>query len=100
MRPLRALALLLLLAVAGVHGLGAQISPGPLARAHQSVEGNSNCTKCHGGGNEGMAARCLGCHKEMGWLVTRGRGFHSRPGVKGEPCASCNPDHAGRESLS
>lgn len=95
--PLRSLVLLVLLALAGAHGLGAQISPGPLARAHQSVEGNSNCTKCHGGGNEGMAARCLSCHKEMGWLVARGRGLHGRPGVKGEACASCHPDHAGRE---
>lgn len=94
-RAARGLLAVLLLFATGP--LGAQISPGPLARAHQSVEGNTNCTKCHAGGREGMAARCLACHKEIAWLVERGRGFHARPGVRGEACATCHPDHAGRE---
>lgn len=75
----------------------AQISPGPLAKAHQPLEGNGNCTRCHGGGNEGMSARCASCHKEIGWLSARGRGIHGRPEVKGATCASCHPDHAGRD---
>ena len=42
-----------------------------------------------------MTPRCLSCHREIQWLVDRGRGFHARVG-KGE-CASCHPDHAGRD---
>lgn len=42
-----------------------------------------------------MTPRCLSCHREIQWLVDRGRGFHARAG-KGE-CASCHPDHAGRD---
>ena len=42
-----------------------------------------------------MTARCLECHKEIAWLVERGRGFHA--GVRDQRCASCHPDHAGRD---
>ena len=76
----------------------AQVSPGPLARAHQSLEGPTNCTRCHaggGGGNTGMNERCLDCHKEIRWLITAGRGFHANdPGAK---CSTCHPDHAGAD---
>lgn len=74
----------------------AQISPGPLARAHAELEGSLSCTKCHGTGGKGaMTQACLSCHREIGWLVDRGRGYHSRDG-KGA-CASCHPDHAGSD---
>jgi len=42
-----------------------------------------------------MTTRCLACHKEIAWLVERGRGFHA--GVRDQHCASCHPDHAGRD---
>jgi hypothetical protein len=75
--------------------VAAQISPGPLAQPHQRLEGTLQCVACHGGGRkEQMSARCLECHKEIAWLVERGRGFHA--GVRTERCASCHPDHAGR----
>ena len=76
--------------------VAAQISPGPLARRHQQLEGALRCESCHSGGRkEQMTARCLGCHKEIAWLVDRGRGFHA--GVKDQRCATCHPDHAGRD---
>jgi hypothetical protein len=78
--------------------LTAQISPGPLAAPHRQLEGALQCAACHGGGRERkeqMNARCLACHKEIVWLVDRGRGFHG--GVKDQRCATCHPDHAGRE---
>ena len=76
--------------------LAAQISPGPLAKPHQYLEGALQCVQCHGGGRkEQMTVRCLECHKEIAWLVPRGRGFHA--GVRDQRCASCHPDHAGRE---
>ncbi len=41
-----------------------------------------------------MTSLCLQCHKEIPWLVQQGRGYHARR--RGERCASCHPDHAGR----
>ncbi len=75
--------------------LEGQVSPGPLARAHHDLEGTLKCTKCHGGGKDGMAARCESCHKDIAWLIDHGRGYHASTEAKGTPCASCHPDHAG-----
>lgn len=74
----------------------AQISPGPLSAAHASLDGPLNCTKCHaGGGKQSMTNRCLSCHREISWLTERNRGLHARIGRA--DCASCHPDHAGRD---
>ena len=78
-----------------------QISPGPLARAHERLEGTLQCVKCHegGGGRAGgktqMNQLCLDCHKEIAWLSDRSRGFHGQ--VKEQRCSSCHPEHAGKE---
>ncbi len=77
--------------------LRAQISPGPLATAHASLEGPAQCTQCHGGRRDPMGAQCLACHKDINWENERARGFHGSTEVKGTPCASCHPDHAGRD---
>jgi hypothetical protein len=74
---------------------GAQISPGPLSAAHGSLDSPLSCTKCHGGGKESMTAKCTACHREISWLAERNRGFHARAGRA--DCASCHPDHAGRD---
>jgi hypothetical protein len=74
-----------------------QVSPGPLARAHAELEGTLKCTNCHGGGRTAMPGRCTNCHKDIAWLTARGRGFHASREVRDAPCASCHPDHAGRE---
>jgi hypothetical protein len=42
-----------------------------------------------------MTGQCLGCHKEIAWLTQRGLGLHAREGR--QACASCHPDHAGRD---
>ena len=75
----------------------AQISPGPLAKPHEGLEGALQCVKCHGGGGhkELMTSLCLGCHKEIAWLADKNRGLHA--GVRDQRCASCHPDHAGRD---
>ncbi len=75
----------------------AQVSPGPLAAPHGSLEGNSQCLQCHAtrGQSAGMDERCLACHKEVAWMRTAKRGFHARTGAK--DCASCHPDHGGRD---
>lgn len=80
----------------GARAVQAQISPGPLARAHEPLEGTLRCVSCHGvGGKDQMNALCLQCHKEVAWLVQQRRGFHARQPER--RCASCHPDHAGRD---
>lgn len=74
----------------------AQISPGPLARPHAALEGATQCLRCHPvGKKDAMDGACLACHREIGWLLEQRRGLHAREGRA--KCASCHPDHAGRE---
>ena len=74
----------------------AQLSPGPLAKAHAGLEGATNCVQCHGIRREPMSQICLGCHKDVQWMLDQGHGLHAREvrSAKKE-CASCHPDHAG-----
>ena len=94
MRGPSVVAVLLALCCGGSR-LAAQISPGPLARPHQQLDGTTQCAKCHGEHKALMTSLCLNCHKEIAWLVERNRGYHAR--VQDEACASCHPDHAGRD---
>lgn len=71
----------------------AQVSPGPLARAHSSLEGNLQCQKCHGKSKGEMDRKCLACHEEIAWEVSNARGFHGREAKS--KCAGCHPDHGG-----
>jgi hypothetical protein len=76
--------------------LAGQISPGPLARPHRSLEGAQNCVSCHGLKRQPMTQVCLSCHREIGWLMQQRRGLHAREVTVGKKeCASCHPDHAG-----
>jgi len=75
----------------------AQVSPGPLARAHRDLEGTLKCTSCHAAGKTGMDSRCTTCHREIGWLADRERGLHGLASTKAATCASCHPDHAGAD---
>lgn len=86
----------LLLAVAGQRGdAHAQISPGPLARAHAGLEGPLNCMKCHARDDEGLDRQCLACHREIDATLKARRGLHGKAGLAG--CAKCHPDHAGED---
>jgi hypothetical protein len=84
-----------LLLLWGVAPASAQLSPGPLARPHAALEGTLKCTQCHAGRKEAMARACLQCHREIAALAARNRGFHT--GERSGACASCHPDHAGRD---
>jgi hypothetical protein len=76
----------------------AQISPGPLAAAHRQLEGAGNCGQCHALRKGSVSQMCVNCHREIGWLMARGRGFHARrDAATTKECASCHPDHAGRD---
>ena len=86
----RALALTLLLAPPAE----AQISPGPLARGHERLEGSAQCLKCHD--QKGVSAeRCLACHTLLAERVAAGRGLHARAEYR--DCKRCHMEHQGRE---
>lgn len=77
----------------------AQISPGPLARPHQSLNGTSNCTTCHALGRQ-PTFKCLECHTEIASRISANKGLHATfkivPGSS-QQCASCHSDHNGED---
>ena len=77
----------------------AQISPGPLARAHQSLNGPTNCAVCHRFGGE-RTFRCLECHTEIANRIVAAKGLHATykisPGSSQE-CSHCHSDHNGED---
>lgn len=85
----------LLLLTAMPANVTAQVSPGPLARAHADLDKSLSCLKCHGAGSSSLDANCLACHTAIDWTMKQGRGLH---GLLQEPsCAPCHPDHVGRD---
>ncbi|NDP20071.1 MAG: cytochrome C [Paludibacter sp.] len=75
----------------------AQISPGDLSKSHSSLDGVSNCTKCHSLNNKVTRDKCLDCHKEIKALIVAKKGYHASSEVLGKECSSCHNDHHGRE---
>lgn len=71
--------------------LGALVSPGPLARAHASLEGAASCQKCHERGRKVTAEKCLSCHAPIAQRIQLKRGVHSAV----TECVTCHADHAG-----
>ncbi len=75
-----------------------QISPGPLAKAHESLNGPANCTQCHTVSTRSASFRCTECHREIAAEVDGHRGLHSTyplPGPQGAACVKCHSDHNG-----
>jgi hypothetical protein len=82
------------LVVAGVAGAEAQISPGPLSRFHQSLEGARNCSSCHG--PKGVTRElCLTCHTALARRIDARRGLHAREEYR-VGCERCHVEHQGR----
>ncbi len=82
----------------GVKDLPAQISPGPLAKAHQSLSGVGQCTSCHKFATAGGGLKCLECHTEIKQRLTTNQGFHAVVVKRDNPdkdCARCHSDHNG-----
>ena len=90
---------LLLLAVCALGaGASAQISPGPLAKAHQSLNGDTNCIKCHEVSTRAPSFKCLECHREIAAEMQQNKGLHAtfpRSGPPGSACVKCHSDHNG-----
>jgi hypothetical protein len=89
----------LLLAWPG-HSTFAQVSPGPLSKAHGSLNGISNCTSCHSFGGGAGKFKCVECHKEILQRVQENKGYHARVVDRskgGQDCVRCHAEHLGED---
>ncbi|MGA8153584.1 MAG: hypothetical protein WB952_21715 [Terriglobales bacterium] len=78
----------------------AQISPGPLARAHQSLNGATNCTTCHKVGAGQATFKCMQCHTEIASRVVAHKGLHAQYNLSpssSQDCARCHSEHNGED---
>lgn len=78
----------------------AQISPGPLSRAHQQWEGPTRCGACHVFGFGARRFRCLDCHSEIAQRLEQNRGYHAtlmRGSKNSADCVRCHAEHYGRQ---
>ena len=77
----------------------AQISPGPLSRPHQSLNGSTNCASCHKFGGQ-AALKCLDCHAEIASRLAARKGLHASynlPANSSQECARCHSEHNGED---
>jgi hypothetical protein len=74
------------------------VSPGPLARAHEDLDGPDQCEKCHDAGAGVRNERCVACHGEVAGPPGGRDTWHFREQVQGsgKACAGCHSDHKGR----
>ena len=73
----------------------AQLTPGPLHRSHEALEGLRNCTKCHQIGSKDFQSNCLSCHQILQSRIEAGLGLHAREGY--DQCQLCHTEHHGRD---
>jgi hypothetical protein len=98
--------LTVVLAILGCKLVTAQISPGPLSRAHHDLEGVTKCASCHefrGGSSASALTRafkCLECHTEIQRRLQTHSGYHARAyqnSASEADCARCHTEHNGLE---
>src|ERR1035441_424541 len=80
--------------------VAAQISPGPLARSHQSLNGTGNCTTCHKLSAGQPTFKCLECHTEIATRIAAHRGLPATYGLEpgfSQGCVRCHSDHNGED---
>jgi hypothetical protein len=75
--------------------LGALVSPGRLTRAHASLEGITNCLKCHAAGEQVSATKCLVCHQPIAQRMARKKGVHRNVTTD---CVTCHVEHNGADA--
>lgn len=80
----------------------AQISPGPLSRAHQSLSGPLQCTSCHKLAAGSGIFRCSECHTDIAHRLSLRRGYHAAvvsPTSTDKDCVTCHSEHNGENFL-
>ena len=93
----RKLVLILALVVLSA-AAAAQISPGPLSRAHKDLDGATHCTTCHKLGGGEATFKCLDCHTEIASRLAAHKGLHFSYGIRpgsSQECAKCHSEHNG-----
>ena len=71
-------------------------SPGPLSKAHASLEGDDKCQRCHASGSQVVETRCTECHADIGAERRSFSGLHGKA-FKGKPCSQCHVEHVGKD---
>jgi hypothetical protein len=87
-----------IIAVLAVAPAWAQFSPGPLSRAHNSLDGPTHCTDCHSLGAGTRRFKCLSCHTEIRRRLAEHRGLHPalvKEAGGDQQCAKCHSEHNG-----
>ncbi len=74
------------------------LSPGPMSKAHASLEGDTHCSECHSSGKRVDQSGCLKCHGDLGGRIAAGQGLHGRQ-FKGQACEKCHAEHLGARAL-
>lgn len=75
---------------------GQLVSPGKLSAPHATLEGMTNCTKCHDLGKRGVSEpKCLSCHGDLGRRIEEKKGLHAS--YSGRTCATCHKEHFGAD---
>ncbi|HLG19405.1 MAG TPA: cytochrome c3 family protein, partial [Bdellovibrionota bacterium] len=69
------------------------INPGPLSKPHETLEGVTNCTKCHASAQGIPDNKCLACHTEIGERLAAKKGYHAQ---QTKLCMTCHGEHKGR----
>jgi hypothetical protein len=78
----------------------AQISPGPLSKAHQSLTGTTQCASCHQFAAKTPIFKCLDCHKEIAKALADHHGYHAHLQMQnpaGKDCVHCHLEHNGAD---
>jgi hypothetical protein len=78
----------------------AQISPGPLSKSHQQLEGTTKCGSCHNFGGATRSFKCLECHTEIQRRIDARQGYHRwayNPSSSEVDCVRCHLEHNGRQ---
>ncbi|MFN8006698.1 MAG: hypothetical protein U0V70_06710 [Terriglobia bacterium] len=91
---------LLLLLISPARWTFAQVSPGPLSKAHGNLNGLNKCTTCHSSGGGAGKFKCVECHTEILQRVQGNKGFHARVVDKskgGQDCIRCHAEHLGED---
>ena len=97
MKGFHTIAVVAALALATAAGGQDLFSPGPLARAHASLEGLASCTRCHPKGQQLSRGACLECHRELSGRMAAGRGLHGRLPEPERDCWACHHEHQGKD---
>jgi hypothetical protein len=98
LRRLVALLVLLTALFYATSGRAQILSPGPLSKAHTSLEGDQHCNACHSSGRQVEQTGCFKCHGNLAARINAGLGLHGRQ-YKGQPCANCHVEHRGGGGL-